>query len=193
MLLSLLLTWMMLVVTVDTAWAVAWAEAVGDRLVTAAVAELTACRQGRAGRPGVLAPREARHAHTAAVWVHTDTPGTHVGCLPGLSPAHPSLSLFQRTQATVLMPSGLLCRRVGIVGLVWVQAPNRTRTAPTVLTVFCTPGTARRELVRQLCSAVDWALAWDQALEVAVAEDCSRCLPVEAEALLEAEAEATSC
>ena len=49
---DLLLTWMMLVVTVDTAWAVAWAEAVGDRLVTAAVAELTACKQGSAGRQG---------------------------------------------------------------------------------------------------------------------------------------------
>ena len=60
-------------------------------------------------------------------------------------------------------------------------------TVPTELTVFCTPGTARRELVRQLCSVVDWALAWAQALAAAVVE------PLEAEALLEAEAEATSC
>ena len=88
------------------------------------------------------------------------------------------------------MPSGLLCRRawcLGAVGLMWLQMPNRIRTAPTELTVLCTPGTARRELVRQLCSVADWALAWDQALEVAVSA------PVEAEALLEAEAEATSC
>jgi type IV secretory pathway TrbF-like protein len=89
---------MMLVDTADTAWAVAWAEAAGGRLVTAAVAELTA-----------------------------------------------------------------------------------------ELTVLCTPGTARRELVRQPCSEVDRALAWDQALAVAVVPE------LEAEALAEAEAEATSC
>lgn len=96
-----------------------------------------------------------------------------------------------RTQATVLMPSGWLCRRAqagwGTVGAGVAADSTRSRTAPTELTVLCTPGTARRELVRQPCSEVDRALAWDQALAVAVVPE------LEAEALAEAEAEATSC